>query len=398
MAPVSGASSSHTLSWRLIRGTPGPLSTQIYVQLNALWATHKGKLRDKEETALALKQHLDTNTSSPWHVVVGPEDFVTNIRYRSRPSPERCFLLANPHHKLRALIFQSSPCPPPPPPSLNVSLPASLPEPLPLTSVYSTDLPTDLPTDDDSISPPSFRPSLPLLLSLATLALHTGKGEPVASSIALKDYLTCHPSCGGPLWHVIIARDNVEMGLAIEARPSMSFLDARVQGGAKVLRVVTWKHDLSLSMWEEAGLALPFPSFSQEKTAQWVFVVLMLLALVLALLTQAKAWTGLDVLKCPTCEREGCMMNAEEEEEARACGLLKGRIRNAALACLTAALVSKAWARRTRGIERLERTSGGGRGRGGGRGASSSSSTLSSGGGGRGSGGRRRPVAKSRNK
>ena len=354
---------------------------------------HKGKPRDKEETALGLKQHLDTRTASPWHVIIGPEDFVTNIRYRSRPSPERCFLLANPQHKLRALIFQSSPCPPPPPPSLPASLPASLPEPLPQTTVYTA----NLPSDDEATSPPSFHPSLPLLLSLATHALHTAKGEPVASSIALKDYLSCHPSCGGPLWHVIIARDNVEMGLAIEARPSSSFLDARVQGGGKVSRVVIWKHALPLSIWEELGLtflppSLALPSFSKEKAAQWVFVILMLLALVLAMLTQATAWVDLDLLNCPTCEGEGGCATVEEEEEARACGLLKSRMRNAALVCLTAALVSKAWLRREKGIKGFERArgggGGGGGGRGGGGGGGASSSTLSSSGGG-GRGGRR---------
>ena len=192
---------------------------------------------------------------------------------------------------------------------------------------------------------------------------------------------------------MIIARDNVEMGLAIEARPSSSFLDARVQGGGKVLRVVIWKHDLPLSLWEELGLAfLPpsfaLPSFSKEKAAQWVFVVLMLLALVLAMLTQATVWVGLDVLNCPTCEGGGCA-TVEEEEEARACGVLKGRMRNAALACLTAALVSKAWARREKGIKRLEKARGGGGGGGGGKGgggAGAPSSSLSSSGGGRGGG------------
>ena len=86
---------------------------------------------------------------------------MTNIRYRSRPSPERCFLLANPHHKLRALVFQSSPCPPPPPSSLHSSLPASLPELLPQTTVYTTDLPSDNTTNDDATNPPSFGPSRP---------------------------------------------------------------------------------------------------------------------------------------------------------------------------------------------------------------------------------------------
>jgi len=49
----------------------------------------------------------------------------------------------------------------------------------------------------------------------------------------------------GPLWHVLVARDSVEMGTAVAAHAG-SFLDARVLGRGGAHRVVIWQHDLPL--------------------------------------------------------------------------------------------------------------------------------------------------------
>ena len=56
---------------------------QIHQQLERVWAAKKGGAGDKAEAAAALKALLDAGSpSEPWHVVIGPEDFVTNVRYR----------------------------------------------------------------------------------------------------------------------------------------------------------------------------------------------------------------------------------------------------------------------------------------------------------------------------
>lgn len=52
----------------------------------------------------------------------------------------------------------------------------------------------------------------------------------------------------GPLWQVLVAKDAVEMGTAVEAHAG-TFLDARVvasAGGGGAHRVVLWQHDLPL--------------------------------------------------------------------------------------------------------------------------------------------------------
>lgn len=54
---------------------------RIHQQLEALWAANRGQKGDKADTAEALKAALDAE-GEPWHVVIGPEGFVTNVRYR----------------------------------------------------------------------------------------------------------------------------------------------------------------------------------------------------------------------------------------------------------------------------------------------------------------------------
>ena len=65
--------------------TPTPQSRRVHQRLEALWAAKRGQQRDKIDTAEALKAALDAG-GEPWHVVIGPEGFVTNVRYRK----ERC--------------------------------------------------------------------------------------------------------------------------------------------------------------------------------------------------------------------------------------------------------------------------------------------------------------------
>lgn len=118
----------------LVLGTEGGrLSRHIQQQLEGLWASKRGKQGDKIETAEALKAALDAG-GEPWHVIIGPDDFVTNVRFRkeryvtysnqrlsatthnTQPilpnrSMNRCFIYANKGAALRALVFQSSPVP-----------------------------------------------------------------------------------------------------------------------------------------------------------------------------------------------------------------------------------------------------------------------------------------------
>jgi hypothetical protein len=54
----------------------------VHQQLEALWAAKRGQQADKIDTAQALKAALDASSGEPWHVVIGPEGFVTNVRYR----------------------------------------------------------------------------------------------------------------------------------------------------------------------------------------------------------------------------------------------------------------------------------------------------------------------------
>ncbi len=62
------------------------LYRRVHQRLEALWAAKRGKQGDKADTARSLKAALDASSGEPWHVVIGPEGFVTNVRYRK----ERC--------------------------------------------------------------------------------------------------------------------------------------------------------------------------------------------------------------------------------------------------------------------------------------------------------------------
>lgn len=347
----------------------------MHIQLNELWTSVKGKPYDKDQTALALKRWLDAYTSSPWHVLIGPHDFVTNIRYRSRPPPARCFLFANTHHQLRALVFQSSPRPPSPS--------APCPSPLPVTSRKTLVYRTNLPSEGHEGSPPLHStPSLSLLLALATHALHNAEGEPVKASVALKAALSGHPACGGRLWQVVLARDSIELGIAVEAQPE-SFLDARVHGGGKVFRMVLWSHDLPMSSWDWLGghswcsprlPSLPsLSSFLTSHPTQWVFGLLLVLAVGCVAVAQAEEWGLWRAWGCPAChlrpETDKCDMaraarcSSSEEDMAGMCQRWKGRLRSLGLAALTAAWVGRAWQRRPLSVRAGRRSGKGGKGK-----------------------------------
>ena len=92
---------------------------------------------------------------------------------------------------------------------------------------------------------------------------------------------------------MVFSRD-VEMGIAVEAQPE-SFLDARVQGGGKIHRLIVWKHDLPLSFLDQIGVSLP------PNIGHLIFVVLMGVACVLTLVTQASSWLGWELLACQLC-------------------------------------------------------------------------------------------------
>lgn len=122
---------------------------RIHQQLEGLWAAMRSQRGYNIETAEALKAALDGGCGEPWHVIIGPDAFVTNVRFRKErcvgegnttpqkflieasapPFPptyhrsivpinpphvciHRCFIYVNKRAALQALVFQSSPLPP----------------------------------------------------------------------------------------------------------------------------------------------------------------------------------------------------------------------------------------------------------------------------------------------